>query len=491
MATAATARNQPVTSKYPYTYKSLFTRPPSTNTGDGPTGPTAGTAQTNYAAALKARLSNSPVSATQTSTANQQVSAVAPAAQQRTTSATPAASVSSVAARTGTTGNADYASMLKSRLASNTGNTSGLASMLASARGLTGSGYSYGSDNGDTSYTTRQSSGQGDSSTPFSYMSDEEAQSKAKSQLDPTYNSLRDRMDASYASDRDHINAQLAARYGGLTGLRGGRAQSSYDQNTQEHSLAISDLENKRVTAVNEMAQALQDKDYQRAYQMYALNKQLEYQQQQLELQQEQLDFSKDSWQQEFDYGKTQDALENDWKQKYYDRDVLESDRNYDWGVYTDSRDYDRSVLESDRNYDWETNPDNWYNQLYQESTGLDNAYKKAQINKMYSSGSGSGSGDGLSAWQQYQIWQDQQESEAGNYWKYTPNNVAEALVAISNGTETPESINWDLTARLNAGQITADEYNQWMYKIFPNQSGASGYPSYGGATLQDLLSNR
>jgi len=344
----------------------------------------------NYAEVLKAKLAPPAASA--------QVNSINAATQQRVETATPTVSPTTVNSPV-TTGT-NYASRLNSTLGNGSiasglaGKSGGLADMLARARGMR-SGYSAEAGDGSVQ-TSSQGSVQGDTSTPFKYMSLDTATGQAKDKLDPTYNSLRDRMDASYSSDRDNIKALLAARYGGLQGTRGGRAQSSYDQNTQEHSVAINDLENKRVSAVNEMAQAIQDKDYQRAFQAYQLQKQLEYQQQQLEMQQEQFDQTMDLQQSQFgwqkDYQTQQLQMQKDAQTMSNEQFMLNYGLSKDeFALKEKQSNFDMDM--SNKEYDWKTNPDTWYNKLYTEGASLDNDYKQAQINKMYSNGSGGSSG--------------------------------------------------------------------------------------------------
>lgn len=212
-------------------------------------------------------------------------------------------------------------------------------------------------------------------------------QSQAAAKVNPQFDQLRDRADAQASANREQLPQVMAARYGGIMGTRGGRMGSAMTRATQAEGQAINEIEGQRQQATIAMQEALQKQDFDRALQLYQVTKSLEMQQAQLDLQQSQSDWEQEKWQQQFDYNKTNDLRDYNYQ---IGRDEVGDTRWQTEFDYNKGRD---SVKDNQwgQQWDWETNPDNWKNQMTITAQDLDNAYKKAQISKMYSSGSGGG----------------------------------------------------------------------------------------------------
>lgn len=153
---------------------------------------------------------------------------------------------------------------------------------------------------------TNQGSYAGSGRAP-SLMSLGAATTAVEDSVNPTYAALRSRQELTSSQEREQIPQLLAARYG-LSGTRGGRAQSSYADNTQSENADISSIEGQRQQALTEAALAYQEKDFARAMDKWKTSESLRMQQESLDMQQQQIDNQATQWQQGFDYQKLSDS---------------------------------------------------------------------------------------------------------------------------------------------------------------------------------------
>lgn len=87
--------------------------------------------------------------------------------------------------------------------------------------------------------------------------------------------------------------------------------------------------------------------------------------------------------------------------------------------------------------------------------------YANEQFSRMGSGGGGGGGGGGG-----YASGGDDGDAP---YWKFTPDNVVNALADINAGNESVQSVEQDITTRYKLGQMSAGEYDQWMRQLRPD----------------------
>lgn len=101
---------------------------------------------------------------------------------------------------------------------------------------------------------------------------------QAKARLNPTYDALRGKAEQSFSKQKEQNPQLLAARHG-MSGTRGGRRQSVDYGTTQAERQEISNIEGQRLTAQEQLAQAIQDQDNERQMQAYTTTEALKQKQ--------------------------------------------------------------------------------------------------------------------------------------------------------------------------------------------------------------------
>ncbi len=178
-------------------------------------------------------------------------------------------------------------------------------------------------------------------------MSYSEALARAQRRLNPQYDAMRNKLEQTYSQQRAQIPQLLAARYGGISGTRGGRRQAAEYGTTQQEAQAISETEASRQAAIEMLAEAIQNEDYNKelaAWQLAQNQKQQQYanamEQYRLALEKQQREkdqilqlwlqmqgwnredarnaVEQQRWEQQFDWEKQRWEQQFDWeKQKY------------------------------------------------------------------------------------------------------------------------------------------------------------------------------
>lgn len=205
-----------------------------------------------------------------------------------------------------------------------------------------------------------------------------DALARAGAQINPTYNSMRDKTEAEAAATRELIPQLMAARYG-MSGTKGGRVASQLTKATQSEGMAVNQIEGERQRGINELAQALMTQDQERIRQLLALQNQQE---------QNQIAWASLQAQQE------NAALDRKMAYDFRYMDELQFEKNYGlskdelaYRMTSGDRDYQLALDELGLNkerFAWEKDPSN-----------LDNVYKQAQISKLLSGGGGGSGGSG------------------------------------------------------------------------------------------------
>ncbi|NPV90061.1 MAG: hypothetical protein HPY50_04705 [Firmicutes bacterium] len=76
----------------------------------------------------------------------------------------------------------------------------------------------------------------------------------------PQFDILRGRTEQEFSKAREQAPQMVAAKYGGVSALRGGRMKSQEAQLTQKEAQAIQDLESQRLATINQAARDIQTK---------------------------------------------------------------------------------------------------------------------------------------------------------------------------------------------------------------------------------------
>jgi hypothetical protein len=98
---------------------------------------------------------------------------------------------------------------------------------------------------------------------------------QAYARLNPYYSTLRSQTERDYRDRREYAPQLQAAKYGGVSALRGGRMKSQTAQLTQDEAMATEELENSRASAIAALAQDIIDKTNAANYQKWAQQAQL------------------------------------------------------------------------------------------------------------------------------------------------------------------------------------------------------------------------
>jgi hypothetical protein len=106
-----------------------------------------------------------------------------------------------------------------------------------------------------------------------------EAYQQAFGRLNPYYSTLRSQTERDYRDRREYAPQLQAAKYGGVSALRGGRMQSQTAQLTQDENMAKDELENARTSSIASLAQDIMDKTNTANYQQWYQNALMQYQQ--------------------------------------------------------------------------------------------------------------------------------------------------------------------------------------------------------------------
>ena len=222
-----------------------------------------------------------------------------------------------------------------------------------------------------------------------------EALAKAKARVNPTYDALRGKAEQSYSAQREQIPQLLAARYG-MSGTRGGRRQSQEYGVTQAENQGISDIEGQRLTAQEETAMALQNDENNKSMQAYQLAEAAKLQK------------YANAYQQYRDSVMDQQTESN----TNYDRQLKQLLMNREdqrYGVQDDQ--WDKTFGLQQGQFDLQKNglensPE--YQALQMEGMKANNAATWRSAKAPFPSSGGGG----LTAYQQYQVGRDQEESE-------------------------------------------------------------------------------
>jgi hypothetical protein len=223
-------------------------------------------------------------------------------------------------------------------------------------------------------------------------MSYAEALKRAQKSLNPQYDTARGRLEQQYSQLREQNPQIMAARYGGLSGIRGGRLKSAQATTTQREAQSIDENERSRITAVEQLAQGLQNEDYQRQMQAYQLAEQLKQAQYNAVYQQ------------------YRDALAQQESDKSRNQNLILTMLNQDYQKEQDS--YARQYQEardkiSDTRYDteWSASPQsqNWYLDLYKQGLQADIQNTLRSANAPYGGGGGLTASDIKAANQAFQ----------------------------------------------------------------------------------------
>lgn len=280
------------------------------------------------------------------------------------------------------------------------------------------------------------------------YMSYSEALQRAQNRLNPTYNSSRNKLEQAYSQQREQIPQVLAARYG-MSGTRGGRAQSAQYGATQAENIAVSDIEAQRESAINELADSIYNSDYQKAIQRYQLE----------------ADANKTEYQSLVDAYKTalakkqyEDATNREIIQNMIDNTRTAS--NDAWTKQKDERDYTADQGWKAKDYEqkvkeWAASPESqsWY-------LPLTKADVEAGINAKNRSNTGGSGGGGLTAFQIYQI----QQQQLADQKEFRGANSKSIQEQIKKGATRDELIN-NTHKEFEAGMMTQQEADE-IYKM-------------------------
>jgi hypothetical protein len=106
----------------------------------------------------------------------------------------------------------------------------------------------------------------------------EEAYKRAFAQANPQFDILRGRTEQQFSQQREQTPQLLAAKYGGLAGLRGGRREAAESALTQKEAMAIQELEAQRQQAISDLAVDIQTQENTGAYQRWLAESQLKQQ---------------------------------------------------------------------------------------------------------------------------------------------------------------------------------------------------------------------
>lgn len=205
----------------------------------------------------------------------------------------------------------------------------------------------------------------------------------AAAQVNPTYDALRLKQEQDSSANRELIPQIMAARYGGIMGTKGGRTASAMTRSVQNEGAAINQIEGDRQRAVSELSRAMASEDRQATMQML-----------QLAMQKEQNEASNDLAERRLSLDEENSSLD---RKLQYDMMNMD-DKQFQMTYGINKAQADQQIKESNYNIDqkskewaWQTDPTNWQNTAAIEAQNLDNDYKKAQISKLLSSGSGGG----------------------------------------------------------------------------------------------------
>ena len=97
-----------------------------------------------------------------------------------------------------------------------------------------------------------------------------QALARAGGQLNPVYDTQRDRQEVAASQNREMLPQLMAARYG-MSGTKGGRIGSQITKSVQAEGSAINAIEGERTRGINELAQGLYEQDQARVERQLAL----------------------------------------------------------------------------------------------------------------------------------------------------------------------------------------------------------------------------
>jgi hypothetical protein len=245
-------------------------------------------------------------------------------------------------------------------------------------------------------------------------MSYSEALARSQRRLNPQYDAMRGKLEQTYSQQREQIPQLLAARYGGISGTRGGRRQAAEYGTTQQESQAISETEASRQAAIEMLAEAIQSEDYNKQLQAWQL--------------------AQNQKQQQYANAMEQYRLALDKQQREKDQNLQLWLQMQGW-----SREDARSAVEQQRweqQFDWdkqkhqgspEAQP--WYLDLYKQGLEADIKNTLRSANAPYGGGGGgsggSGGGSGSTS-----INQRATQQAISQVWSY--NSPEEAVTAYS-----------------------------------------------------------